>query len=95
MHKLTKQTAIPKRVKMIVGERDNWSCIICGRRGDPVAHVVSRAQMGKGIPENIVTLCYECHRKYDGTERKVYGKMIRDYLKEVYTEWNEEDMKVK
>ena len=58
MHKMTKATSIPKSVKEAVYERDGGRCILCGRNnGEPVAHVIRRSQGGKGIEQNIVTLC--------------------------------------
>lgn len=96
MASIKRWTAITDEVRRIVRERDGDACIICGAPAEPVAHVVSRAQMGRGdIPQNIVCLCWRCHRAYDGTERDVYGGMIRDYLRAIYPDWNDEEMKVK
>ena len=83
---MSKHTAIPMRVKKRVWWRDNGLCIICHQPGNPEAHVVSRAQGGRGIEQNIVTLCRRCHSDYDGARR------IEDYLKERYENWQREDM---
>lgn len=92
MHKQTKATAIPKRVKMVVGERDNWSCIICHRPGLPEAHYIRRSKGGLGIEQNVVTLCRECHHLYDnGNKRKEYGDIIGRYLKQQYPYCRDED----
>ena len=41
--------------------------------------------MGKGIEENVVTLCYQCHYDFDnGSKRKEYGRIIKDYLDMYY-----------
>lgn len=92
MHKATKACAIPKEVKIRVYERDKGLCIICGCAGLPEAHYISRAHLGLGIEENIVTLCRSCHDLYDGVKRKEYGEIIRNYLKELYPEWDEKKL---
>lgn len=89
MNKRTKALAIPKEVKEAVLERDG-GCILCGCRGSPDAHFVSRAQSGRGIEENIVTLCPDCHRRYDQTyERPLIRQEIRAYLQSQYPDWDE------
>lgn len=41
-----------------------------------------------GIEENIVTLCFECHRKYDQTEeRGEIRETLRRYLMSIYPDW--------
>lgn len=92
MHSQTKATAIPKSVKMVVGERDNWSCIICHRPGLPEAHYIRRSQGGLGIEQNVVTLCRECHDRFDnGDKRFEYGQKIRAYLDEQYPYFDNKD----
>lgn len=74
MHRQTKATAIPARIKAAVARRDCSggrisTCIICGAPGAPVTHVVRRSQGGRGDTErNIVTLCHRCHRAFDEGE---------------------------
>ncbi len=92
MHKSTKACAISKEVKRRVYERDEGLCIICGCVGFPDAHVVSRAHLGLGVEENIVTLCRPCHRLYDGVKRDEYGQLIRNYLMGIYPNWNEQNL---
>lgn len=65
MHKETKATAIPERVKDAVRERDGGRCILCGRPGGPHCHVVRRSAGGMGVEQNIVTLCPRCHYTFD------------------------------
>ena len=86
MHKSTKATAIPKWVKEAVEERDQHCCIICGNpRAEGNAHYIRRSQLGKGIMENVVTLCPKCHNDFDnGSKRKEYGRIIKDYLEMYY-----------
>ena len=90
MHKETKATAIPKWVKEAVEERDQC-CIICGRPGKGNAHYIRRSQGGKGIVENVVTLCPQCHHDFDnGFMRKEYGQIIKDYLDMYYPDFPDE-----
>lgn len=85
-HKSTKATLIPLSVKYKVWDRDSHCCIICGSpNAAPNAHYIRRSQMGKGIEENVVTLCYQCHYDFDnGSKRKEYGRIIKDYLDMYY-----------
>lgn len=106
MHRETKATSIPPAVKRAVAMRDGGKCVLCGSYfGDPVAHVVRRSQGGRGIEENIVTLCPACHRAYDeganlekfgrGTTRESLYCYLVAYLKGFYPDWSREDMKYK
>ena len=85
---------ITPKVRKIVTERDNGRCVLCGRRGFPNAHFVKRSQGGMGIPENIVTLCPDCHYQEDfGKNSKWYEEQIEKYLKTYYgEEWRKEDL---
>jgi hypothetical protein len=85
----TGSTAISKSVKTAVAERDGGLCVICKRVGFPNAHYINRAQGGLGIEENIVSLCSECHRAYDGRDRGMLGALIREYLMSKYRDWDE------
>lgn len=77
-------------VRKAVMQRDGERCILCGRRqGLQIAHYISRARLGLGIPENLVTLCVQCHFDYDnGKYHREYKKRIEDYLKVQYPEWD-------
>ncbi|MDY3993199.1 MAG: HNH endonuclease [Evtepia sp.] len=99
----TDALSIPREVKLRVAKRDSvdgWPCcILCGRpvpTSNPLAfsnaHYISRAQGGLGIEKNILTLCWGCHKAYDGTERNTLRPILRRYLREHYDDWNEEDL---
>ena len=91
MNKRTKALSISVAVKGHVYERDKGRCILCGSPyGMPDAHYISRAHSGLGTERNIVTLCRECHRRYDQTvEREALGEEIRAYLTGCYPGWDE------
>lgn len=89
----TKALEIPPEVKKAVYERDGGACIWCAKHGEPNAHFISRAQGGKGIEENILTLCRDCHRKYDQTDnREKMREFFKGYLKSKYPEWDEKNL---
>ena len=92
MHKQTKATQIPERVKRKVYARDGGRCIVCGEPGLPNAHYIRRSQGGLGIEENIVTLCMKCHHDFDnGFHRKEIGDWISEYLERWYPDFPDED----
>lgn len=97
--KRAKATDIPKKVKDKVWQRDHERCIYCGYSyAMPNAHYLSRQKGGKGIEQNIVTLCLTCHSVYDqgsNDVKKYYaGKIgkpiiddyIKSYLSSIYGE---------
>lgn len=103
MHKMTKATAIPESVKRKVYYRDNCRCVVCGKfirydeetntyyGGGPNAHYIRRSRGGRGIEENIVTLCNECHHDFDnGFKRESIGSWLSEYLDKWYPDFPDE-----
>ena len=95
--KRTKALDITQKTKKIVWERDCGACVVCGKTGYgvmPNAHYLSRGKhLGLGIEQNIVTLCTNCHRRYDqSTEREELKEIIKNYLMSKYADWNEKDL---
>lgn len=100
----TKALEIPLEVKKAVAERDSidgWACCIyCGKPApteNPLAfsnaHFKARSQNGRGIEENILTLCWECHMKYDQSEyREEMKAFFREYLQSKHPDWDEEKL---
>ncbi len=96
-HKLTKATDIPKKIKLIVWERDKHKCIFCHT---PVtwhyanSHYIKRSHSGLGIePKNIMTNCYNCHKLFEESKHREEMKEIaKNHFKEKYTDWKEEDL---
>lgn len=99
-NKRAKACDIPQRVKDEVWERDGGLCVLCRcATAAPNSHYISRQNGGKGIPENVVTLCTGfgngCHHIYDnGTkeERASIKERLAAYLIGQYPGWNEEDL---
>jgi len=92
----TKATSISSKVRKQVFERDKH-CIVCGRHDTlTVAHYISRAKSGKGIPQNLVVLCMKCHMAVDNGNSKERADDIRlkmkTHLARHYTYWNERDL---
>lgn len=102
MRKDTKARDFSRRAKVEISIRDRiegWPCCVYCGASAPVelawsnAHYISRAQGGLGIPENGLTLCPRCHRRYDqSTDREEMREFFREYLKEKYEGWDEEKL---
>lgn len=93
MSEFKRNTDIDSESRKKVHERDGYRCVYCGRTDKPVelAHYISRAHGGKGVPRNLITLCIDCHRRFDGSERSKMIGYIEDYLKFCYPDWNEQE----
>lgn len=92
--KMSKACDISQSTKSKVWERDGGRCIICGNpNAAPNAHYIRRSQGGLGVEQNVVTLCLNCHNRYDnGDKREEYGKEIERYLRSHYHDWNPDDL---
>ena len=91
--KRTKALEIPPAVKKAVYERDGGACVWCAERGEPNAHYIPRSHGGLGIEENILTLCWKCHLRYDQSiNRRKMGEFFKTYLQSKYPEWDEEKL---
>ena len=91
--KRTKALEIPPAVKKAVYERDCGSCVWCARRGEPNAHYIPRSHGGLGIEENILSLCWDCHLKFDQSEhREEMKSFFRSYLQSKYEKWDEKNL---
>lgn len=48
-------------------------------------HIVPRSHGGLGVEKNIITLCPDCHRKYDTSpNRAEMSKGFTKYLESIY-----------
>lgn len=100
MSKRSKACDIPMKVKHVVWERDHHHCIFCGSPyAMPNAHYIARSHGGKGIEENIVTLCQTCHHNFDNGKSKEVKEAIRRkieaHLQRFYPDWSIDLLKYK
>ena len=84
--KRSKACDISQKTKKIVWERDHERCIFCGNhQAMPNAHVLPRSKGGLGVPENIVTACFQCHEAMDhSSQRERMLKQANQYLDSIY-----------
>ena len=108
MRKDTKAWNFDEKTKIAIAQRDGvdgWPCCIyCGKPAPlyedeliPLtwsnAHFISRAQGGRGVERNGLTLCPKCHRRYDqSTDREEMRDFFREYLQDQYEDWVEEEL---
>lgn len=102
MRKDTKARDFDRKAKVAISERDSidgWPCCVnCGAAAPaPLAwsnaHFIGRSQSGLGTPENGLTLCPECHRRYDQTTaRPKMREFFREYLKSKHDGWDESNL---
>jgi len=92
MSEMSRACEIDKRTRRLVWDRDGHCCILCGNpQASANAHFIRRSHGGKGIRENVVTLCQKCHHDFDnGDKHEEYGKLIRDYLNGWYPNFPDE-----
>ena len=55
---------LSKRMRDKIKERDDYRCVKCGDSEDSleVHHIVAFGDFGSHSPENLITLCWNCHR---------------------------------
>jgi len=84
-------TDISVKARKAVHIRDGGRCVYCGRTDKPIelAHFISRARGGLGIPQNLVSLCIDCHYDYDGSKHREMRPYLEWYLKSKYSNWDD------
>jgi hypothetical protein len=70
---------LDKLVSDMVRNRDNWTCVRCNKRYEPptnalhCSHYFSRRFMGTRFDlNNLMALCYGCHRYVEGDKQGWY-----------------------
>ncbi len=89
MSKISRACDISPSVRKAVLRRDGYASILSGSRENiQIAHYISRARLGLGIPENLVCLTLSEHYEYDnGKYHTEIKKRIEDYLRLKYPNW--------
>ena len=97
MSKISKACDISPKVRKIVVDRDGGRCIICGsQNGIQIAHYISRARLGLGIPQNLGCLCLRCHMAYDnGKLHRQIKTLFKRHLNAKYDDWDESQLTYK
>ena len=97
MSKRSKACDISPSVRREVMERDGGMCIICGTaQGIQIAHYISRARLGLGIPQNLACMCLKCHFEYDnGKLHHEIKNAFKGHLKAKYDGWDETSLTYK
>jgi hypothetical protein len=81
-------------VRREVLQRDDGRSILSGScENIQIAHYISRARSGLGIPQNLICLTAREHYEYDnGKYHKEIQKAFREHLQAHYENWNEKDL---
>lgn len=97
MSKISKACDITPAVRREVIDRDEGRCIICGSmQGIQIAHYISRARLGLGIPANLACLCHICHAEYDnGKLHSQIKTAFKEHLNAKYDGWDESNLTYK
>lgn len=110
MKKRTKALQIDRKTADRVIERDG-ECVLCrlgfieeinpcdiGAYIHDIAHFIPRSQGGLGIEKNLVLLCRQHHHELDNGnkgKRAEYLEALENYFKNIYPNWNREELKYK
>ena len=71
-----------ENVERLVFRRDGWQCRHCkNRNGLNRHHVIFRSQQGTDELNNLITLCWQCHRAvHDGHLKVIPGALLQDNI---------------
>lgn len=59
---------VPNEIRRAIYRRDGYACALCGNpRFLAIHHVVPRGEGGGNMPQNLITLCRNCHALAHGT----------------------------
>lgn len=71
-------------VRQYVLKRDGYTCRCCGKHGEGVklhVHHIESRQTGGDAPDNLVTLCEDCHRAYHAGKIMLPASVAKRRLK--------------
>ena len=70
-----------RRLRQSVLQRDQWRCQCCGAIiGLEVHHMKFRSKLGDDVENNLITLCWDCHRKAHQAKTKPARSRVRQSL---------------
>lgn len=80
-----------KDVRKDVLERDNHSCVVCGKSERPNVHHIKPRRKFDDVSEsntldNLITLCHSHHRKLEGRWQDTDHKEFEERAKELYSQ---------
>ena len=61
--KQSKRNEFSPKTRNKILEKDNYQCQMCKGKGEEIHHVFLKSRGGRGVFENGLTLCHNCHRK--------------------------------
>lgn len=104
MSKRSRACEFSAKERTLIKDRD-YGCIFCRRRYRmesantfntsimEIMHYIPRSQGGLGIAKNAALGCKYHHMMMDESEHRAeMREMMKDYLKGMYQDWNEDDL---
>ena len=73
--KKSRRNLLPKEIVDYVMKRDDYRCQVCHRpdMALQIHHIKTTGSGGKNDPDNLITLCAECHFKVGAGNLKING----------------------
>ena len=62
------RSAIPRKLRQQILQRDNHTCVLCGQPANVVDHIAPRAWGGSDHPDNLQSICERCSRRKSSSE---------------------------
>ena len=91
-------SGISNKERKAVYRRDGYLCALCGSdKYIQLHHCVKRSQGGSDVPQNLITLCADCHvlahgmklQEMQDIEQQDIEHAIVEYLADLYApDWN-------
>ena len=79
-----------ENLKAYAKYRDGYKCRVCGKSKHKdgvkleVHHIIRKADGGTDVPENVVTLCEDCHKAHHRGERKLKFRQPPQHMGEAH-----------
>lgn len=84
VHKKTKE-CIKKEIRDLIHNRDNHICQMCHEYGNHLHHIIARQERPDltNDPNNIITLCFDCHINKVTNHEKDFEKLLQEKIKKM------------